>query len=99
MEMSKAFFFQNYKNPILGSGPIFPHQRGVAFCNSDCLFAAPLRAARRFTRSQRQVQTPTRFAIESTTYLATLLLVNPSMFPAQFTSEATARLFTGVSHA
>ncbi len=42
MEMSKTFFFQNYNNPIVGSGPIFPHQRGVAFCNSDCFFAAPL---------------------------------------------------------
>jgi hypothetical protein len=42
MGMSKTFFFQNHTNPVSGSGPIFPHPCGVAFCNSECFFAAPL---------------------------------------------------------
>lgn len=41
--MPSTFFFQNRNNPISGGGlPLFPHERGVAFCNADYFFAFPL---------------------------------------------------------
>jgi hypothetical protein len=41
--MPNTFFFKNLTKPIFGGGvPLFPHEYGVAFCNSDYFFAFPL---------------------------------------------------------